>query len=555
MVFIEDVEGPVRKALGAKFSAPASGAAPGESAAFVVTGAGYEDANGCYAPTGKRLFQAPVYENAHKCLLSRESHVNSKTGKTSFGWIIGQDRKPLYAVESEALSPTTSGWLLFNGSSPAPRLQGMGSVGDAATLAAQTWKDQGNAFFSAQKYYDAEAKWTRGLCLVDRASDETVAVALYSNRAEARLRMKRWEDALDDAQAALRRNPTHEKALLRAAVAARELKNYAVSQDFVQQCLDAHPRSAEAKQLLVDLEQLVHFASQGPSGDGKLKEQWINKTTEDDLPRAFSTKDQNNKKGFKAFGGYGDSRRGTAEEVPVSALPYHYKGLPGDQVAETDMLYQEMRNLKEAKDRMKKKEREEYAEMRHAYKVRAKEDEAMGKLGPIEDIFPSAKAADLAKITDAAKEAGAPKAKALTALQASKQQAERATLSGQDTSEIDSLFGGFDMKSLPSTETEVLSSSERKEKLTKARDVASSKGKDKAELAKENAAKEEEEKKKKAAYKVDPMASMVQQLKEVVAGVSVADLDEQGKKLVDALKKYDSSKNAALLEEFSYLVV
>jgi len=553
MVFIEEVEGPVRKALGAKFAPPAKGGAAGEFGAFVVAGAGWEDANGCYAPTGKELFGAPVFENDHKCLLSREQHNNSRTGKTSYGWIIGQDRRPLYAVETEAKSPPASGWLLFSGSSPVPKLQGTGSVAEASTLSAQNFKDQGNAYFSARKYHEAEAKWTRGLCLADRCGDETIPVALYSNRAEARLRLKKWEEALDDAQAALRRSATHEKALLRGAVAARELKNYGLAQDLVQQCVDAHPRSSEAKQLLLDIEQLVHFSSQAAGGDGKLKEQWLNKTTEEDLPRAFSTKDVNSKKGFKAFGGYASSRRGTVEAPPVSALPYHFMGLPPDEVEKADALYQEMRNFKEAKERMRQKELAEYAEVRASYKIRATEDAAMGKLAPLEEIMPAVKAKEVAQLADAAKGPEAPKAKALTALQVSKQQAEHPELRTTEAGEIDSLFSGFDAAA--AADGVVAGPGSRKEKLAKARSMVSGRGKAKDELAKENIAKEQAEKKKKAAYKDDAAAKLAAKLKEVVEGVSPADLDAQGKSLVDALKKFDSTKNAALLEEFSYLVV
>lgn len=553
MVFIEEVEGPVRKALGAKFAPPSSGAAAGEYGAFVVTGAGWEDANGCYAPTGKELFGAPVFENDHKCLLSRESHENSRTGKTSYGWIIGQDRKPLYAVETEAKTPPSSGWLLFKGSSPVPKLQGMGSVQDAATLSAQSFKEQGNAYFSAQKYHEAEAKWTRGLCVADKCGDETIPVALYSNRSEARLRLKRWEEALDDAQAALRKTGTHEKALLRAAVAARELKNYGLAQDFVQQCLDAHPTSPEAKQLLLDLEQLVHFSSQAQGGDGKLKEQWLNKTTEDDLPKGFSAKDVNSKKGFKAFGGYASTRKGTVEKPPVSALPYHFMGLPPDEVEKADALYQEMRNMKEAKERMRQKELMEYADVKKSYKLRADEDAAMGKLAPLEEIMPAVKAKEMAKLADATAQLEAPKAKPLTALQVSKQQADHAELKSGDASEIDALFGGFDAKG--KAEGVVAGAGSRKDKLAKARSLVSGRGKDKEALAKENAAKEAADKKKQAAYKDDAAAALAARLKELVAGVSASDLDADGKKLVDALKKFDSSKNAALLEEFSYLVV
>merc|ERR1719229_983097 len=122
--------------------------------------------------------------------------------------------------------------------------------------------------------------------------------------------------------------------------------------------------------MMLDLEQLVHFSSQTGGGDGKLKEAWLNKTTDHDLPRGFSTKDVVSKKGFKAFGGYSSARKGGAvEKPPISSLPYHFMGLPPDQVAQTDMLYEEMRNFKEAKERMRKREMEEYAEVKQSYRI------------------------------------------------------------------------------------------------------------------------------------------------------------------------------------------
>lgn len=551
MVYIEEVEGPVRQALGAKFAAPAA-AKGGEFGAFVIVGAGHEDANGCYAPTGKELFGAPVYENDHKCLLSREPHENSSTGKTSHGWVIGQDRKPLYGVETEALTPPQSGWLLFGGAGPSPKLKGMPSVSEAATFSATSWKDQGNAYFGAQKYHEAEAKWTRGLCLKDRCGDESVVVALYSNRAEARLRTKNYEKALEDAQSALARSAGHEKALLRGAVAARELKNYVLAQDLLQQCVDAHPRSQEAKQMLLDVEQLLHFASQSKGGDGKLKERWLSKSQEHGLPKAFATKDLNSKKGLKAFGGYGSARKAAAEAPPVSTLPYHFMGLPHEEVEKADALYAEMRGMKEAKERMRQKELEEYAELRQSYKVRAAEDAAMGKLVPLEELMPAVKAKEMAKLADAAADV-ALKPKALTALQVSQQQAEKVELRAADSSEIDALFGGFDAKA--ESAGVAAGAGTRRAALAKARSELGGRGKGKEELAKENTAKEKEEEGKKKAFKDSAAEALAKKLKEVVEGISVADLDSQGKALVEALKKFDGSKNAALLEEYKYLVV
>jgi tetratricopeptide (TPR) repeat protein len=138
-----------------------------------------------------------VYENDAKCLLSREPHKTKKTGETTYGWIIGQDRKPLYAVQSGEMMPLVSGWRKFNGALPLPQLTGPVSYADGASEAAEALKSKGNALYKAGKFAEAEAIWTRGLGL---AAAATTKVALYSNRAEARLRLQKWEAALIDAQ-------------------------------------------------------------------------------------------------------------------------------------------------------------------------------------------------------------------------------------------------------------------------------------------------------------------------------------------------------------------
>ncbi|CAE8667702.1 unnamed protein product, partial [Polarella glacialis] len=111
-------------------------------AAIVVLGAGSDDANGLFTPTGKIWHDAPVYENDRRCLLSREPHKNQRTGETSFGWILGQDKRPLYAVQSESLSLVSSGWRKFGGELPIPEIREVESVEEAAEAAATSLKEQ-----------------------------------------------------------------------------------------------------------------------------------------------------------------------------------------------------------------------------------------------------------------------------------------------------------------------------------------------------------------------------------------------------------------------------
>merc|ERR1712048_1205381 len=141
------------------------------------------------------------------------------------------------------------------------------------------------------------------------------------------------------------------------------------------------------------------------------------------------------KKGFHAFLGYADGRKGSVDMPSIASLPYHFMGLPPDQVDATDKLHKEMRDFREAKERMRTKEIEEYSsEVRMAFKFRAAEDMAMGKLQPLEELLPSEK---LKAKMEGAKEV-LPKAKALSDVVISRQQVT--TLAPSAESEIDELF-------------------------------------------------------------------------------------------------------------------
>jgi tetratricopeptide (TPR) repeat protein len=394
-------------ASGAKFEPPAEG----ESAALIFTGAGLSDANGVYTPTGKVLHGAPVFENDQKCMLSREPHG----GKLL--WILGQDQKPLYAVQGAErdLSPPTTGWRKFGGALPLPKIKTMQSTAQAALAMATAWKEEGKDLFGARQYDEADAVWTRALGL-EGLTDETVLVALYSNRAEVRLRRSKWFLALADTDAVLQRQPGHQKAMLRASVALRELKKYDMARCLVQQCLAADPRHPEAKQLLADLEALKEEAGE---------EAVV-------APAAPTVQDLDMKNGFKAFQGYSDSKR--TAEPPLSSLPYHFMGLPRGEVESMDAYFQEMREVRDENARIEKENRELYKRIRKEYLNSAKEGIFVGRLEPDEDFLPS--------LRYQVKEEAAPEMKQKPAKASF--EAAPAQLAKQDKDEIDSLFSTFE---------------------------------------------------------------------------------------------------------------
>lgn len=461
MVVIEEIAAEAEEVKKPASKVPPSGSDE-KFAALVITGCGWDDANGLYAPTSKEWHGAQVFENDRKCLLSREPH-KTKTGESSYGWIIGQDRKPLYAVQSDSLAPPTSGWRRFNGMLPLPQVQGLDSMEDAAAKAAQALKEQGNLLFTSKRYDEAEAKWTRALELTASRlpEDSVVRVALHSNRSEARLRQQRWADALSDAEAALKARPTHDKALLRAAVAARELKEWNKAQGFVDKCLEVHPKHAEAKQMLLELMELVEqerktLPDKARSARAKLQEQIEKDAKElDAVGKPTKVKDENNKKMFKALSGYSDKRSNSKDDdrPPLEELPYHKMGLPKDQVKQMDEFFAEQRKKKDDDKKKLKENEDSYAEVKQEYQDRVKEELLDGTAKPIDEVLPQLKkwqdwdsAQREAREEAKQKAYGETKPEQTQTLQSRRQQEERVRLSNTETDEIDKLFLPFEVK-------------------------------------------------------------------------------------------------------------
>jgi len=440
---------------------------------MVISGAGSDDANGVYVPTGKKWHDAEVYENDAKCLLSREPHKNQKTGETSYGWILGQDRKPLYAIQSPDLTPPTSGWRKFNGSLPLPQFSGPCKYAEGATTAAESFKESGKALFQVHKYSEAERRWTRALGLAGQ-KDAALKVALFSNRSEARLRLSKWDAALSDAQEALKLKATHDKALLRAAVAAREMKMYGESYAFVQKCIEINPRHMEAKVLLADLEYIIQDVQSTQPDLAKVArlkmEESIKLQEEEQRGKKLGAKDINMLSGVKAFEGYGDKREKLAaqeERMPLSSLPYHHVGLPVDQVKVMDKFFQDQRDKKDFEKLAAKKAKDNYTKIKEEFRTRAADDVREGRIAGLEEIFgqkPALETSDLAQEV--------PKAPllALTAAKTKTEPAEKVSLSVSEMSEIDNLFAGLSTKKSESI-VPATSSSDKQKKLQKARDM------------------------------------------------------------------------------------
>jgi len=283
---------------------------------------------------------------------------------------------------------------------------------------------------------------------------------------------------LSDAQDALRLKPTHDKALLRAAVAARELKMYQESYDFVQKCIEINPRHMEAKVLLSDLEYLIQDIQSSQPDMAKVArkklEDSIKLQDEELRGKKLGAKDVNLLAGVKAFQGYGDKREKAAaekdERPPLSKLPYHQQGLGELEVKAMDKLFQEQRDKKDFEKIKAKKEKDNYAKIKEQFKARVEEDVREGRMSGLEEIFKSEQQwfhgqGNGQQFVGAV---GKEESLAVANAKAKTEPTETVTLSLEEMAEIDGLFAGLPTKDSQPLVPAVAASSKKK-KLEQAR--------------------------------------------------------------------------------------
>lgn len=300
-------------------------------------------------------------------------------------WVLGQDQQPLYAAQADGDTPPADGWRRFgNAVLPVPGVRTFDNKSEATLAAVEAFKDEGKEMFAARMYVEAESLWSRGLAYEGEFSDDNLVIALFSNRAEARLRQSRWMYALDDANEVLRRDPLHQKALLRGCVALRELKKYDMARQLAQQCLQSDSRQAEAKQLLADLEALKEETVELSQDRYIAEPAW--RQSPGDAAKADGPSDTMSKLGFKAFAGYGAGRN---VETPLANLPYHFMSFPKEEVDSMDAYFQELRDVTRENARIEKENTAIYKNLRKAYVHSAREAVLVGKLEKTEDVLPS----------------------------------------------------------------------------------------------------------------------------------------------------------------------
>mmetsp|Transcript_22482 Transcript_22482/g.52875 ORF Transcript_22482/g.52875 Transcript_22482/m.52875 type:complete len:745 (-) Transcript_22482:15-2249(-) len=123
------------------------------------------------------------------------------------------------------------------------------------------YKNQGNRRLSegdgkaAADEYTSGLEWLEDLPRGDQNVRE-IRIALLSNRAQAHLKRKLWQDALNDAEAVLREDARHPKAKFRKAKALVELARYSEAASELRQIAEAEPGNEDVKEMLAKVEAL-----------------------------------------------------------------------------------------------------------------------------------------------------------------------------------------------------------------------------------------------------------------------------------------------------------
>lgn len=100
-------------------------------------------------------------------------------------------------------------------------------------------KSAGNTSFKAGRMAEADAKYTEALA-IDEENKGTNA-KLYSNRATCRLKLKRYDEAMQDCEKSLELDPSYQKPLITRAKVNIAMENYQVAIDDLKAALETNP--------------------------------------------------------------------------------------------------------------------------------------------------------------------------------------------------------------------------------------------------------------------------------------------------------------------------
>ncbi|XP_036596411.1 sperm-associated antigen 1 [Trichosurus vulpecula] len=108
-------------------------------------------------------------------------------------------------------------------------------------------KEKGNEAFSSGDYEEAVMYYTRSISV-------SPTVAAYNNRAQAEIKLKNWNNALQDCEKVLELEPENLKAFMRRATAYKHQNKYHEAIEDLKKVLNVEPDNVIAKKILSEVE-------------------------------------------------------------------------------------------------------------------------------------------------------------------------------------------------------------------------------------------------------------------------------------------------------------
>ncbi|KAM4704932.1 sperm-associated antigen 1 [Rhinophrynus dorsalis] len=123
-------------------------------------------------------------------------------------------------------------------------------------------KDKGNEAFRCGDYKEAVIYYSRSISVLPSA-------AAYNNRAQAEIKLKNWENAMNDCERVLDLDPGNIKAFLRRATIHKNLCNYQAAVTDLRIVLRHEPDNPMAKKTLAEVNELLQKAEEETRKKGK----------------------------------------------------------------------------------------------------------------------------------------------------------------------------------------------------------------------------------------------------------------------------------------------
>ncbi|KAM4688913.1 sperm-associated antigen 1 [Discoglossus pictus] len=187
--------------------------------------------------------------------------ISSKVPRDYKDWDRFDVDKELNKVEegSEEKASSKTG---INSSSIKKKINTEGISPEQRSFLADREREKGNEAFRSGDYEEAVSYYSRSISVLPSAS-------AYNNRAQAEIKLKNWQNAMNDCQKVLDLEPLNLKALLRRATVHKNVCRYQAAADDLKIVLDHEPGNPSAQKLLGEVNGLLKKTEETAPRKGK----------------------------------------------------------------------------------------------------------------------------------------------------------------------------------------------------------------------------------------------------------------------------------------------